>query len=130
MQDAPEVGVPFLSWFEGDVLHRHALAGDCQVGRDPVLCPVSRPLDATLSRVHLEVAQRGGRWWARDLDSRNGVSVAGVELPAGGMVELADGQEIRLGDWGPDLQRGLPGPGRGQFPGGGGRPVRRAPVPR
>ena len=102
--------MPFLSWFrEGDVLHRHALTGDCQVGRDPVLCPVSRPQDATVSRVHLEVSQRGGRWFVRDLESRNGVSVAGIELASGGQTELADGQEIRLGDWSLTYTEGFPG---------------------
>jgi GAF domain-containing protein len=107
--ERPEDGVPFLSWFEGDVLHRHALASDCQVGRDPILCPVSRPQDPTVSRVHAEVCRRDGRWCLRDLDSHNGVRVAGVDLDRGGQVELVDGQEIRLGDWVLTYTEGFPG---------------------
>ena len=52
--------MPFLSWFEGDVLRRHALTGDCQLGRDPVLCPVAMPQDLTVSRAHALVIGASG----------------------------------------------------------------------
>jgi signal transduction histidine kinase len=101
--------VPFLSWFEADVLRRHALAGDCLLGRDPVLCPVSRPQDATVSRSHALVARREGRWVIRDLDSRNGVRIDGRPLPQGLEGELADGRVISLGDWELNFSVGFPG---------------------
>jgi hypothetical protein len=101
--------VPFLSWFEGDGLHRHALSGDCQVGRDPVLCPVSRPQDSTVSRVHAVVAERNGQWCIHDLASRNGVRIDGVPLSAGDQMSLVSGQELGLGDWVLVFTEGFPG---------------------
>ena len=101
--------MPFLSWFEGDVLRRHALTGDCQVGRDPVLCPVAMPQDLTVSRAHALVARRDQAWWVRDLDSQNGVRVDGVALPPGGEAGLLDGQELQLGDWTLVYTDGFPG---------------------
>ena len=101
--------MPFLSWFEGDVLHRHALTGDCQLGRDPVLCPVSRSQDTTVSRTHALVAQRDGQWGIQDLESRNGVQVDGVALPPGRHANLIEGQEIRLGEWALVFTEGFPG---------------------
>ena len=91
--------MPFLSWFEGDVLRRHALTGDCQLGRDPVLCPVAMPQDLSVSRTHALVTRRGGSWSIRDLDSHNGILVNGLALDKGGEADLLDGQELRLGDW-------------------------------
>jgi len=105
----PEVGVSFLSWFEGDVLRRHALTGDCQVGRDPVLCPVALPQDPTVSRIHAQVSRRNGHWWIRDLDSHNGVVVSGSALAQGAEAVLADGQELHLGDWLLTFTEGFPG---------------------
>jgi len=101
--------LPFLSWYEGDVLCRHALTGECQVGRDPVLCPVASPRDLSVSRIHALVWKRNGHWSIRDLDSRNGGLVDGVALPKGGESDLTDGQELHLGDWALDYTEGFPG---------------------
>jgi len=101
--------VPFLSWFEGDILHRHVLNGDCQLGRDPVLCPVSRPMDATVSRTHALVTRHDGQWWVRDLESRNGILVGGLVLAKGGEASLVEGLELRLGDWVLTFTEGFPG---------------------
>jgi hypothetical protein len=101
--------VAFLSWFEGDVLRRHALTGDCQVGRDPVLCPVALPQDLSVSRIHALVAKRAEGWCVRDLDSHNGVLVGGLALAKGGEASLVDGQELRLGDWALMFTEGFPG---------------------
>jgi hypothetical protein len=101
--------VPFLSWFEADLLRRYALAGDCVVGRDPVLCPVAKPQDPTVSRTHARVSLREGSWWIKDLDSANGVRVGERPLAPGLEAELSDGQAIALGDWQLTFTEGFPG---------------------
>jgi len=101
--------VPYLSWFEGEVLRRHALTGTCQLGRDPVQCPVAAPRDASVSRVHGEVRLIDGAWWLQDLQSRNGIFLNGLPLarPYGGT--LKDGDGMRLGDWELTFTEGFPG---------------------
>ena len=101
--------MPFLSWFEGEILRRYALAGNCQVGRDPVHCPVSQPLDPSVSRVHALVAPRDGQWCVQDLGSRNGILLRGQCLDKDEAGVLADGDEIRLGDWVMTFTEGYPG---------------------
>ncbi len=101
--------MPFLSWFESDVLHRYALTEDCQVGRDPVACPVSRPQDPSVSRVHAQVVLRDGRWCVQDQASLNGVLIDGLRLAPGELTPLLEGQEIRLGDWTLVFSEGFPG---------------------
>jgi pSer/pThr/pTyr-binding forkhead associated (FHA) protein len=51
--------------------------------------------DPTVSRAHALVAVAGGRVTVQDLGSSNGVSVNGQRI--GGEVELADGDQVRLG---------------------------------
>ena len=101
--------MPYLSWFEGEVLRRHALSGACRLGRDPVLCEVSTPRDPSVSRVHGEVREIGHRWWLQDLESRNGILLNGLPLtrPLGGA--LRDGDELLLGDWSVRFSDGFPG---------------------
>ena len=101
--------MPYLSWFEGEVLQRYELTGSCQLGRDPVLCPVAAPRDASVSRSHGSLRLIDGRWWLQDLDSRNGIFLNGLPLgrPHGGA--LKDGDELRLGDWQLTFSDGYPG---------------------
>jgi len=53
-------------------------------------------LDPTgcLSRQHARLTREGGRWIARDLDSKNGMHLDGVKRPK---VQLEPGSELRLG---------------------------------
>jgi DNA-binding NtrC family response regulator len=48
-----------------------------------------------VSRVHAELSWESGRFWLRDLDSRNGVLVNGRKIRR---VELEDCDEVRVGD--------------------------------
>lgn len=91
--------MPYLSWSDGGVLHRHFLSEDCFVGRDPLACAVAHPQDASLSRRHATLYKTKGEWWVRDLQSTNGTFLNGlaVQEPAGN--PLADGAELAFGDW-------------------------------
>jgi len=83
------------------------------IGRSPsnrVVIP-----DPKCSRQHCEVYGRDNRWFLRDLDSRNGVSVNGRRIV--GDWELETGQTIALGaceilftDSHPDRVNRVPGP--------------------
>ncbi|MFH1177066.1 MAG: FHA domain-containing protein, partial [Acidobacteriota bacterium] len=53
-----------------------------------------------VSRVHAEVAPSGGRWWLRDLASKNGTFLDGVRVEA---APLAERGRVRLGADGPEL---------------------------
>lgn len=101
--------MPYLSWSEGGVVRRHEVADPVQLGRDPVLCPVALPGDVSVSRAHALLAKVGGRWWIRDLESRNGTLLNGlsVSTPIGSALE--DGDEIGLGDWCLKFTEGFPG---------------------
>ncbi len=63
------------------------------IGREP---PSDFVLPVTaVSRVHAELSREGGRFWLRDLESRNGVLVNGRKIQR---VELEDCDEVRIGD--------------------------------
>ena len=66
------------------------LAGDVQLGRG-----VINPNDGLISRSHACISQQGGRFWLRDLDSRNGTYLNGQRIfdP----VLLQNGDAIRMG---------------------------------
>jgi len=51
--------------------------------------------DASISRRHAHLEQRGGAWWIVDDGSRNGIVMAGVKTRS---AELSDGQEFLLGE--------------------------------
>jgi hypothetical protein len=90
--------MPYLSWQESGQLRRYFLEDGCMLGRDPVSCRVSLPGDASVSRQHAVFGNSGGRWWVRDLGSRNGTLLNGLPLPlTGGSLE--DHDELQCGDW-------------------------------
>jgi len=101
--------VPYLSWYEGELLRRHALTGECRLGRDPETCPVALPTDPSVSRAHALVTCQEETWRVCDLDSHNGTWVAGRALAKGEQIALEDGSELRLGDWVLTFTVGFPG---------------------
>jgi len=101
--------VPYVSWFEGEFLSRHRLDGDCWLGRDPLAAALARPGDPSVSRVHAMLFLSEGRWWLRDGGSRNGTLLNGQPVVSTFGCPLADGDEIRLGDWLLTYTQGFPG---------------------
>lgn len=79
--------------FIGDrVVARVELRQSLSVGRSPesdLMIP-----DIQVSRKHCEIEETSGGWVVRDLDSRNGTYVGGMEV---GEFVLSDGDEIRIG---------------------------------
>jgi membrane-bound lytic murein transglycosylase D len=59
-----------------------------------------RIMDDIVSRPHAEVRFEGGRWWAYDLNSTNGIFVDGEKVD---QVTLANNTRIILGQFGPVL---------------------------
>jgi hypothetical protein len=86
---------------------RFALAGDrLRIGRLPVRAGDSVPeigvADPCVSRLHAELERRDdGSYAVRDLDSSNGTTVGDGPAPLekNTVVELADGDVIRIGAW-------------------------------
>ena len=99
----------YLSWFQGELLQRHALEGDCMLGREPQECDLSFPAEASVSRRHAEIARIGEAWWLRDLGSKNGTRLNGLPLDSPAGSPLADGDEIQLGDQRLRFTEGFPG---------------------
>lgn len=64
------------------------------VGRSPEADIVLA--DQFASRLHAEIRYEDGAYQVRDLDSKNGVFVAGRRLPLGGSAWLEDGSEVRF----------------------------------
>jgi ABC-type multidrug transport system ATPase subunit len=62
------------------------------VGRDPACQLVVG--DRSVSRRHAEVSRVDGDWVIRDLDSRNGIHLAGRRT---GLITVTDGTEVRIG---------------------------------
>ena len=54
--------------------------------------------DEHVSRKHVQVAFDNGQWWVRDLNSSNGIFVAGQRVAA---VPVTETTEVRLGIYGP-----------------------------
>jgi hypothetical protein len=55
-------------------------------------------LDDTVSRRHARIYTRAGAYWLRDLESMNGTRHNGEWLQPGGEAQLAEGDEIALGE--------------------------------
>jgi DNA-binding NtrC family response regulator len=66
------------------------------VGRGGPIGEVLR--DDRVSREHAEISLLGGSWRVRDLGSRNGTFVDGVQVPAKGEVTVPSLRVIRAGD--------------------------------
>lgn len=101
--------MPYLSWIDGSLLLRHALEGDCCLGRDASACSIIRPSDGSLSRRHAALSRIEGAWWIRDLGSANGTLLNGLPVPTPGGGRLEDGDQIQLGDWELTYTDGFPG---------------------
>ena len=85
----PEAGCA-LQWGERMI---PLVAGENLVGRDPG-CALRIP-SGLVSRQHARIVVTGGRATLLDLGSKNGTQLGGQR--ASGQVELADGDEIRIG---------------------------------
>jgi pSer/pThr/pTyr-binding forkhead associated (FHA) protein len=60
---------------------------------------IAIPSDPKVSRAHLLLRQRDGQWWARDLGSTNGTSLAATDNPLSKEEQpLAFGVALRIGD--------------------------------
>ncbi len=66
------------------------------VGRSP-LCALRLP-SARVSSEHAALYWDEGRWWVKDLGSRNGTFVEGRRVPSGTPIPLASGARLELGD--------------------------------
>ncbi|MGL5095706.1 MAG: FHA domain-containing protein, partial [Planctomycetia bacterium] len=64
------------------------------IGRDPA-CAIAMPSDSFLSPRHAQIRKQGSDFLLEDLDSLNGVY---IRLGAGEIVELQDGDMLRIGD--------------------------------
>lgn len=62
-----------VSWTDGFGMHEKVFYRDFRLGRDNS-CEIHLD-DPMISRRHAEVAYSDGRWWIRDLGSRNGTTV-------------------------------------------------------
>jgi S1-C subfamily serine protease len=81
--------------------------GGTVIGRHPDSGLQLHPtLDLEVSARHAEIVCNGGRWFIRDLDSRNGTYVNGLRVT--GETLLWDGDRVMLGMTGPALEFVLP----------------------
>ncbi len=69
------------------------------IGRDPAVCAIVLPADTPLvSKKHVELRFRDGRWQLRDAWSSAGTFLAGHAVEQGRWVELPLGIPVRLGE--------------------------------
>jgi len=69
--------------------------GEYIIGRDPA-CQVVLP-DPYVSRKHVRLFYRDGKWYVEDLGSRNGTYINGEDIRGRGAVEVKPGVEMILG---------------------------------
>lgn len=101
--------MPYLSWFQGEVIQRFALERDCTLGRDPDVSDLSFPAESSVSRCHASLARIGEGWWIKDHASKNGSFLNDFPLSTPTGNSLVDGDEIRLGDLVIHFTAGFPG---------------------
>jgi len=74
-------------------------AGGGRIGRsNSCALPLPSP-DRYISREHLEIRCRDGRYSLKVISQVNGCSVNDLPVPPGAAVELSDGDRIQLGDY-------------------------------
>lgn len=69
-----------------------------RIGRVAKYCDHAIEGDSSISRQHLTISFRDGRFLVRDEDSANGTFLDGARLPAGVDVALRDGGQLRVGN--------------------------------
>jgi len=98
----PQTAVLHLRAIVGDRSFVRDVAGEAMIGRrdsDRRFSPdIDLWPDDTVSRRHALIMLRHGRFYLRDMDSTNGTSINGSDIPAGVPVELRAGDSIRLGE--------------------------------
>jgi DNA-binding NtrC family response regulator len=98
MKAMPKLGELFraeleLAWTDGEGEHRAAVRDTIVLGSAEAAG--LRVADPMVSRVHAEVGFRDGVPWVRDLGSRNGTVVDGVQVDG---ARLADGATLLVGE--------------------------------
>ncbi len=83
-----QVGPPDTAPFEFELTGAEVVIGRAQTAG--LVVP-----DASVSRHHVRVFTRDGRWWAEDLGARNGTLLNGAPLQ--GVAPFGDGDCLRLG---------------------------------
>lgn len=69
--------------------------GEYIIGRDPS-CQVVLA-DPYVSKKHVRLFYRDGKWYVEDLGSRNGTYINGEDIRGRGAVEVKPGTEVILG---------------------------------
>uniref|UniRef100_A0A7J2T859 FHA domain-containing protein n=1 Tax=Ignisphaera aggregans TaxID=334771 RepID=A0A7J2T859_9CREN len=69
--------------------------GEYIIGRDPS-CQVVLT-DPYVSKKHVRLFYRDGKWYVEDLGSRNGTYINGEDIRGRGAVEVKPGTEVILG---------------------------------
>ncbi|HYC51251.1 MAG TPA: trypsin-like peptidase domain-containing protein [Gemmatimonadaceae bacterium] len=72
--------------------------------------------DLDVSAKHAEIHLIQGRYALHDLNSTNGTIVNGTKLPSGGTIEIRNGDRIRFGTQGPEVEFHATGAGAGAKP--------------
>lgn len=71
----------------------------CVLGRSSTCDLVLEDPAGSVSRKHLELLFEDQRWFAKDLDSRNGSYLNGEQMIANQMAEVVHGSLIQIGSW-------------------------------
>lgn len=56
-------------------------------------------LDGSVSREHVSIQERGGRWLITDQGSRHGTTINGVKIEPGEPAPVESGDLVRIGPW-------------------------------
>jgi pSer/pThr/pTyr-binding forkhead associated (FHA) protein len=80
---------------ESHLLARRRLLVGRGEANDVRLCSALR----MVSQYHLMLYHEEGRYWARDVGSKNGTWHNGARLPQGVSVRLSDGDTLQVGDF-------------------------------
>jgi transcriptional regulator with GAF, ATPase, and Fis domain len=89
---APVRSLPRIEWTEGSQRHARAIDSKTLVGSAPNVGV--QLADDTVSRLHAELEPRLDGLWVRDLGSRNGTYLEGIQVTG---ARVPEGAKIRLG---------------------------------